>query len=104
MQDYTVLWEKSVKHDLKSVGRKAAEHIRETVETTLAHDPRQGKQLQGDFKPPLWSYSNRGISRTVHVYRNRVDYLGRKSRTSKRGLPETLISCCRSRSFAPTSS
>ena len=47
MEDYTVLWEKSVKHDLKSVGRKAAEHIRETVETTLVHDPRQGKQLQG---------------------------------------------------------
>jgi hypothetical protein len=53
MPVYAVLWEKGTKHDLKSLGRKAAEHIREMVETKLVHDPRQGKQLQGDFKPPL---------------------------------------------------
>jgi len=67
MEDYTVLWEKSVKHDLKSVGRKAAEHIRETVETKLVHDPRQGKQLQGDFKPPLWSYRI-GVYRVLYTF------------------------------------
>ena len=67
MQDYTVLWEKSVKHDLKSLGRKVAEHIRETVEAKLVHDPHQGKQLQGDFKPPLWSYRI-GVYRVLYTF------------------------------------
>lgn len=67
MQDYTVLWEKSVKHDLKSLGRKAAEHIREAVEAKLVQDPRQGKQLQGDFKPPLWSYRI-GVYRVLYTF------------------------------------
>ena len=53
---YTLLWEKGTKHDLKSLGRQAAEKIRKVVETKLALDPRQGKLLQGDFEPPLWSY------------------------------------------------
>jgi mRNA interferase RelE/StbE len=67
MPVYTVLWEKGTKHDLKSLGRKAAEHIREMVETKLVHDPRQGKQLQGDFKPPLWSYRI-GVYRIIYTF------------------------------------
>lgn len=31
MPVYAVLWEKGAKHDLKSLGRKAAEHIRENL-------------------------------------------------------------------------
>ena len=56
MPVYSALWEKGTKHDLKSLGRKAAELVREAVETKLVHNTRLGKQLQGDFKPPLWSY------------------------------------------------
>lgn len=67
MPEYVVLWEKGTKHDLKSLGRKAAEHIRETVEIKLAKDPRQGKQLQGDFKPPLWSF-RMGVYRIIYTF------------------------------------
>ena len=53
MPTYAVLWEKGTKHDFKSLGRQAAEQIRAAVETKLVHDPRQGKQLQGDFSPVI---------------------------------------------------
>jgi len=67
MPPYKVLWEKGTKHDLKSLGRKAAEQIREVVETKLVNDPRQGKQLQGDFDPSLWSYRT-GTYRIIYTF------------------------------------
>jgi mRNA interferase RelE/StbE len=67
MPTYAVLWEKGTKHDFKSLGRQAAEQIRAAVETKLVHDPRQGKQLQGDFNPPLWSYRI-GAYRVIYTF------------------------------------
>jgi mRNA interferase RelE/StbE len=67
MPVYTILWEKGTKHELKAVGRTAAEHIRETVKSKLAPDPCLGKQLQGDFKPPLWSYRI-GVYRIIYTF------------------------------------
>ena len=67
MPTFTILWEKGTKHDLKNLGRQAAERIRETVEKKLANDPRQGKQLQGDFTPPLWSYRI-GVYRVIYTF------------------------------------
>ena len=73
MATYTLLWEKGTKHDLKSLGRQAAEKIRNTVESKLLSDPRQGKLLQGEFEPPLWSYRI-GVYRVIYTITANLSY------------------------------
>jgi predicted DNA-binding protein len=53
---------------ISRVGRKAGKLVREAVETKLVHDPRRAKQLQSDFKPPLWSYRI-GVYRLIYTFR-----------------------------------
>jgi mRNA interferase RelE/StbE len=67
MPTFTILWEKGTKHDRKNLGRLAAGQIREAVEKKLVLYPRQGKQLQGDFAPPLWSYRT-GVYRVIYTF------------------------------------
>jgi len=47
MPTYDVLWEKGTKHDLKSLGRQAAEHVREAVETKLCTIPGRESSYRG---------------------------------------------------------
>ena len=66
---YHLFFKKSVKKDLKRLGREAAHRILQDIRKKLLPDPRAGKQLKGK-EGVLWSFRS-GDYRVIYTFSDR---------------------------------